>query len=106
MSNVSKVDFQWTENISEFDESFKKCNEESDKWYFLKFMLNILKKHDLNNNLPSLPEKMKTEEAGKLFVNLNGKFECVINIWNLKQALNLALVLIKLEWLNLVKNLG
>ena len=64
------------------------------------------KKHDLNNNLPSLPEKMKTEEAGKLFVNLNDKFECVINIWNLKQALNLVLVLIKLEWLNLVKNLG
>ena len=35
--------FKWVENISEFDESLKNYNEESDQGYFLKLMFSILK---------------------------------------------------------------
>ena len=45
------------------------------------------------NDLPFLPERMKTEKAKKLVAHLHDKTEYVIHIRNLKQALNHGLVL-------------
>ena len=61
-------------------------------------MFNILKKlHELYNDLPFLPEKMKIEKIEKLIANLHDKTEYVIHIRNLKQALNHGLVLKKVH---------
>ena len=56
------IDFKWVKDISKFNESFiKSSNEESDEGYFLevdvKYPENI---HELHNDLPFLPERMKT----------------------------------------------
>ena len=42
-----------------------------------------------------LPERMKTEKVKELVANLHGKIEYVIHIRNLKQALNRALIFLK-----------
>ena len=73
--------------ISEFDKSFtKNCNEESDEGYFpevdIQYTENL---HNLNNDIPSLPERMKIENVEKLVANLHDKNEYVIHIRNLKQ---------------------
>ena len=61
-------------------------------------MFNILKKlHELHNDLPFLPEKMKIEKIEKLIANLHDKTEYVIHIRNLKHALNERLVLKKVH---------
>ena len=44
--------------------------------------------HDLHNDLPGLPERMKVDKVKKLVANLLDKKEYVIHIRNLKQALN------------------
>ena len=46
--------------------------------------VNIEKLHDLYNNLPFLPERMKIENVKKLLVNLHDEKEFVIRIKNLK----------------------
>ena len=51
----------------------------------------------MHNDLPFLPERMKTEKFEKLVVNLYDKTEYVIRIRNLKQALNHGLVLKKVH---------
>ena len=51
------------------------------------------KLHEIHNDLPFLPERMKTEKVEKLVANLHDKTEYVIHIKNLKQALNHGLVL-------------
>ena len=48
------------------------------------------KLHELHNDLPFLPERMRIVKLGKLGANLH---EYVINIRNLKQALNHEVVL-------------
>ena len=42
--------------------------------------------HELHNDLPFLPKRMKIEKCGKLVANLHDKTEYVIHITNLKQA--------------------
>ena len=65
----------------------KNCNEESNVGYFLEVDVQYLQKlHELRNDLPFLPDKMKIE-----------KVEYVINIGKLKQALNHGLVLKKVH---------
>ena len=55
---------------------------------FQKLMFNILKKlHELYNDLPFLPERMKMEKVEKLVANLHDKSEYVTHIGNLQQAL-------------------
>ena len=49
---------------------------------------------------------MKIGKVEKLVANLHDKTEYVINIRNLKQALNHRLVLKKVLTLNLIKTLG
>ena len=65
---------------------------------FLKLMFNNLKKlHELHNDSPFLPERMKIEKVEKLVADLNDKTEYFTHIRNLKQALNHGLVLKKLH---------
>ena len=46
------------------------------------------KLHELHNDLLFLSERMEIEKVEKLVANLHDKTEYVINIRNLKQALN------------------
>ena len=86
--------FAWIEDISQFHEDFiKNYNEESDERYFLEVDIQYLAKlHELHNDLPFLPERMKIEKVEKLVANLHDKTEYVIHIRNLKEALNHELV--------------
>ena len=59
----------------------KNYNEESDEEYFLEVALRYLEKlHELNNDLPFLPKRMKNEKVENLVANLRDKTEYVINI--------------------------
>ena len=91
--------FEKVEDISEFDESFvKSYNEESDEEYFLEAEVQYPESlHNLYNDLPFLPETMKTEKVEKLEANLQDKVEYVVNIRTLKQALNHSLTLKKVH---------
>ena len=53
--------FEWVEDISEFDEGFTKSyNAENDERYFLQVDVKYPEKlHNLHNDLPFLPERMK-----------------------------------------------
>ena len=55
------------------------------------------KLHDLHNDLPFLPERIKIEKVEKRVANFHDKTEYVIHIKNLKQALNHGLVLKKVH---------
>ena len=50
------------------------------------------KLHELHNNLPFLPERMKIEKFEKLVASLHDKTEYVTHIRNLKPVLNHTLV--------------
>ena len=91
--------FQWIEDASQFTKDFiKNYNEESDGGYFLEVDVQYPGKlHDLHDDLPFLPERMKIEKIGKRAASLHGKTEYVIHIRHLKQALNHGLVLRKLH---------
>ena len=65
---------------------------------FLQVDVQYLEKlHELHNDLPFLPERMKIEKVERLVVNLYDKTAYVIHIRNLKQALNHGLVLKKVH---------
>ena len=98
MGNVAKAspnNFEWVKDTSQFNEDFKKKhNEESDKGYFLKVDVQYLEKlHDLQNDLPFLPERMKIGQIEKLVTHLYDKHEYIMHMRNLKQALNHGLIL-------------
>ena len=97
--------FKWIENILQFNKDvIENYNEDSDEGYFLEVNVQYPENlHNLHNDLPFLPERMKIEKMEKLLANLNNKKEYVIHIKNLKQTLNHGLVLTKL---NLIKKLG
>ena len=52
---------EWIEDTSQFNEDFiKNYNEENDEGYFLKVDVQYLQKlHELHNDLPFLPERVK-----------------------------------------------
>ena len=58
-------------------------------------MKYLEKLHELHNDLPFLPDRIKIEKVDKLAANLHDKSEHVIHLQNLKQALNHGLVLKK-----------
>ena len=90
--------FEWIKESSQFNEDFTKNNEESDKGYFLEVDVpNPEKLHELHNDLPFLPERMKIEKVKKLVTNLDDKAKDVIHIRKLKQALNHGLILKKVH---------
>ena len=67
--------FKWIEDPSEFDEGFttnynKKCKE----GYFLEVDIQYPDElHELHNDLPFLPERMKIEKVEKPAANLHEK---------------------------------
>ena len=67
--------FEWVEDTSKFNEDFiKNYNEESNEEYFLEVYVQYPEKfHELHNDLPFLPERMKLEEVEKHVVNLYDK---------------------------------
>ena len=69
---------EWIEDSSTFNKDFIKIyNNKIDKGYFLKVEVQYLEKlHELHNDLPFLPERMKIEKVEKLVTNLNAKTEC------------------------------
>ena len=99
LQNLSVNNFESVKDTSQFNEDFiKNYNEEGDEWYFLEVDIQYLEKlHELHNDLPLLPERMKIEKVQKLVTNLHGKTEYVIHIRNLKEALNNGLVLKKVH---------
>ena len=69
--------FEWIKDTSQFNEGFiKSYNEESYEGYFLEVDVQYLKKlHELHNDLPFLPERMKIEKVEKLAADLHDKTE-------------------------------
>ena len=62
----------------------KKYNKESDKGYFLEVDVQYTETlHQLRNDLPFLPEKIKIEKVKKLVADLYDNMEYVIHIRNL-----------------------
>ena len=63
--NLPVNDFEWVEKISKFDEGFMKShNEEGGEGYFLKIDVQYSEKlHDIHNDLPFLPEKIKIKSV-------------------------------------------
>ena len=82
--------FKRIKDTSQFNEDFiKNYTEERNKGYFLEVHVQYTEKlHELQNDLPLLPERMKIEKLKKLVANLHDKTEYVIHIRSLKQALN------------------
>ena len=71
----------------------KSYNEDSNVWYFLEVDVQYPEElHELHNDLQFLPERTKIEKVKKLVANLH-----VIQIKNLKPALNHKLVLKKVH---------
>ena len=81
-------DFKWVEDFSELNEDFiKNFNDESDGRYFLEADVHYLENlHNLPNDLPFLPERMKIKNVEKLVPSLHDKEKYVIHVRNLKQA--------------------
>ena len=107
-------DFKRVEETYKFNEDFIiSYNADRDEGYFLevdvKYPENL---HNLHNDLPFFPERMKIEKLEKLVANLQDKEEYVIETINLKQALNNGLVLrevhrvIKFNQKSLVKTIS
>ena len=94
MSQKLRVNnFEWIKNTSKFKEDFiKNYNEESRVGYFLENDFQHLEKLHDHNELPFLPERMKTKKVEKLVANLHEESGYFIHIRNLKQALNHGLV--------------
>ena len=69
--------FAWIEDTSQSNENFiRKYNEESDEGSFLKVDVQYLEKlHELHNDLPFLPDRIKIEKVEKLAANLHDKSE-------------------------------
>ena len=76
MSEPLPVDgFDWIKDLSKIDEDFiKNYDKDSDKGYILeadaKYPKNL---HDLDSDLPFLPERMKIDKCNKLACNLYDK---------------------------------
>ena len=91
---LSVDNFDWIKDTSQFKQDFiKNYNEESHEGYFLEVDVQHLEKlHEVHDDVLFLLERMKIEKVEKLLANLHDKTEYVINLRNLKQALNHELV--------------
>ena len=90
MSQKLPVDgFKWNKNMLKFNEDFIKNYDED-----VKYPKNL---HDLHSNLPFLPERMKINKCSKLVCNLYDKYNYVVRIISLKQALDHGLILKKVH---------
>ena len=91
--------FEWIKDTFQFNEDYlTNYNEESDEGYFLEVDVQYHEKlHELHNDLPFLPERMKLGKVEIFVANLFDKTEYVIHIRNLKQALSHGLNLKKVH---------
>ena len=94
---LSVNNFEWIKDTCQFNEdSIRNYNEEFNERYFLEVDVECPEKlHEVLDDLPFLPERMKIEKVEKLLANLHDKTEYVIHIKNLKQVLNHGLILKK-----------
>ena len=72
--NRPENNFEWIKDNSKFNDDFiKNYKKESDEGYFFEVDLQFLEKlHELRNDLPFLPERIKTEKVQKMTANLHG----------------------------------
>ena len=91
--------FKWVGKTYQFNKDFiENYNEDSDEGYFLEVDVQYPKNlHDLYNDLPFLPERMKIRKVGKLVAKWHDEKEYIIHIRNSKQAWNDGLALKKLK---------
>ena len=87
LGNVAKVsvnNFEWIEDTSQFNKYYvKDYNGISDERYFLEVSVQYTEKlHELQNDLPFLPERIKIENVEKLLPNLHAKAEYVVHTRN------------------------
>ena len=70
--------FTWAKKFSKFSEIFiRNYNENSDKQYFLKVVVDYPKKlFNLHKDLPFLPERKKVNKVEKLIYNIEDKEKC------------------------------
>ena len=87
--------FKWIKDTSQFNDDFiKNYNEKSHKRYFLEVDVQCTERlHELHNDFPFSPERMKIEKFEKLVGNLHDKTEYIIHIRNVTEALNQELFL-------------
>ena len=78
--------FEWMEDLSKTDEDFiKNYDKNSDKGYILEVDVEYLKNlHDLDSDLPFLPERMKSDKCSELVYNLYDKQDYVAHVRLLK----------------------
>ena len=90
---------KWVKNVSKIDEEFiKNYDENSDIGFFLKVDIECSKElHDLQSDLPFLPQKMEINGHSKVTCTLYDKKGYVALIRNLKKALNHGLKLKKVR---------
>ena len=88
LQKLSVNNYEWIKNTSQFNEHFiKNYNEESDEGHLFEVDVQYLEKlHELQNDLPFVPERMKIEKSKKLVASFHDKNEYVIQIRNLKQV--------------------
>ena len=93
--------FHWLTQaeLQQFIKNFNNIDINSDTGYTLEVDLEYPKElHDYHNDLPFLPEVLKTKDnTNKLIANLNNKYNYVLNIKSLKQALKHGLKLIRIH---------
>ena len=82
--------FEWIEDTSQFNENFiKNCNEEKEEGYFREFDFQYPEKlYEIHNDFTFLPGRLKIKNVERLVANLHDKTEYVMDIRNLKEALN------------------
>ena len=81
-----------------FIKFIKKYDEESDDGYIPEVDVEYPKDlHNLHNDLPFLPERMKINKCNKLVCDIYDKSKYVVHIRRLKQALNNGLILKKVH---------
>ena len=82
MQKLPVNNFEWIKVTFQFDKDFiKKLQEESDEGYFVEANVQYLDKlHELCNDSPFLPERIKIEKAEKVVANLHdkNKYELVL----------------------------
>ena len=81
-------------NMSKFNENFiKNYSKDSDKEYSLEVDIKYSGRlHNLHNDLPFLPKRIKIQKCNKLVCNLYDKNNHVVHIRALKQSLNHGLI--------------
>ena len=101
---------EWIEDTSQFNKNFIKSNKKKVmKDIFSKLTFNMLKnKHDFHDDLPFLPERMKTEKLEKLVNNLHEKNWVCYSHKKFKASNKSRISFEKkfIQWLNLIKNIG